>query len=473
MKRISRRDFLADTCRAAVGLAGAAYAFRPGLAWAAGGSGERKPNFVFVLMDDLGWRDVGCYGSIFYETPNIDRLAAEGMKFTDAYAACPVCSPTRASILTGRYPAPLHLTNWIPGHARPKAKLRVPEFNQQLPLEEMSIAEALRREGYVSASVGKWHLGREPFYPEKQGFDFSFGGTHRGSPPSYFYPYKIPTIATGREGEYLTDRLTEEAERFIERNREKPFFLYLPHYAVHTPLAAKPELAAKYEAKVKPGQDQNNPTYAAMIQSMDESVGRIMAKLRELGIADRTIVVFTSDNGGLARVTSNAPLRAGKGTLYEGGIRVPLIVRFPGAVVAGSACDVPVTSVDFYPTVLEIAGLRSDAAQRFDGVSLLPLLKQSGGLGRDSVYWHYPHYHPGGATPGGAIRWKNYKLIEFFEDGHVELYNLEEDIGEQNDLARKMPRMAEKLRKLLNDWRKSVDAAMPTANPDYDPSEEQ
>ncbi len=210
-----------------------------------------------------------------------------------------------------------------------------------------------------------------------------------------------------------------------------------------------------------------------MIQSMDESVGRIMAKLRELGIADRTIVVFTSDNGGLARVTSNAPLRAGKGTLYEGGIRVPLIVRFPGAVVAGSACDVPVTSVDFYPTVLEIAGLRSDAAQRIDGVSLLPLLKQSGGLGRDSVYWHYPHYHPGGATPGGAIRWKNYKLIEFFEDGHVELYNLEEDIGEQNDLARKMPRMAEKLRKLLNDWRKSVDAAMPTANPDYDPSEEQ
>ena len=472
MSPLNRREFLAGVGRSALGSFGA-MSFLQGNQARAEGSGAQKPSFVFILLDDMGWKDLACCGSTFHETPNIDGLAAEGMKFTNAYAACPVCSPTRASILTGRYPARLHLTDWIPGHKRPAARLRVPEFNQELPLEEVTIAEALKPAGYASAGIGKWHLGGEQFYPDKQGFDVSVGGTHQGQPPSYFYPYGIATIQTGREGEYLTDRLTEEAERFIERNREKPFFLYLSHYAVHTPLTAKQELIAGYEAKAGSGQDGANPVYAAMVHSVDESVGRIMAKLREFGIADRTIVIFTSDNGGLARVTSNAPLRAGKGTLYEGGLRVPMIVRWPGAVKAGSTCEAPVTSADFCPTILGAAGVKRDPLHVVDGVSLMPLLRQIGGLDRKAIFWHYPHYHPGGATPGGAVRHGDYKLIEYFEDGRVELYNLSEDVGEQNDLAGRMPKTARKLRRMLAEWREAVNAAMPTPNPNYDPSKQQ
>ena len=468
MKKLNRRDFLRTVGCGALGALGSAYLIRPGKAWAEI-SGGQKPNFVFILIDDLGWRDLSCYGSTFYETPHTDRLAREGMKFTNAYAACPVCSPTRASILTGKYPARLHLTDWIPGHKRPQAKLRVPEFNQQLPLEEVTIAEALKPLGYVSASFGKWHLGGKSFYPEDQGFDLNFAGDHRGQPPRYFYPYRIPNVQTGRKGEYLTDRLTDEAEKFIEKNKDKPFFIYLTHYAVHTPLQAKEELIARYRAKVKPGQAQKNATYAAMIQSVDESVGRIVRKLDELGIAGRTVVMFMSDNGGLVPVTSNSPLRAGKGTMYEGGIREPMIVRWPGVVEPGSTCDVPVTSVDFYPTILEIAGAKGVPGQNVDGVSLVPLLKRTGALQRDAIYWHYPHYHPGGATPCGAVRQGDYKLIEFYEDGRVELYNLRKDIGERNDVASDMPEMAAGLRKKLADWRRVVNAQMPTPNPDYVP----
>ena len=433
-------------------------------AMAAGGSALDKPNFVFILMDDLGWMDVSCYGSKFYETPNIDRLASQGMRFTSAYAACPVCSPTRASILTGKYPARLHLTDWIPGHKQENPKLLVPEFNQQLPLDEVTIAETLKSAGYVTASIGKWHLGKEPFYPDKQGFDFVFGGTNQGNQPSYFYPYGIKNITTGTKGEYLTDRLTTEAEKFIEANKDKPFFLYLPQYAVHTPLKGKPEVVAKYEKKVKPGMDQNNAQYAAVVEGADNSVGRIMAKLDELKLSDRTVVIFFSDNGGLADVTSNAPLRAGKGTLYEGGIRVPLIVRWPGKVKAGSLCHTPMISTDFYPTLLEMAGMEGSA---HDGLSIMPLLRQKGSIERKTFYWHYPHYHR--TTPSGSIRDGDWKLIEFFEDDHVELYNLKDDLSETTDLAAKQPEKAQELRKKLADWRKSVNAAMPTPNPEYKP----
>jgi arylsulfatase A len=431
---------------------------------------EGKPNFVFILIDDLGWADVGCYGSTFHETPNIDRLAQQGMRFTNAYAACPVCSPTRASIMTGRYPARLHLTDYIPGHKEPFAKLCRPEFRQELPLEEVTLAEALKPAGYVSACIGKWHLGGEPFFPEKQGFDLNFGGSNSGHPPSYFYPYRLPGVGSGRPGEYLTDRLTNEAEDFIAKNKDRPFFLYFAHYAVHTPLQAKQEMVARYQRSVKPGSRQKNPIYAAMIQSVDESVGRITAKLDELNIADRTIVFFMSDNGGLASVTSNAPLRAGKGTMYEGGIREPLIVRWPGAVRPGATCDVPVISTDFFPTMLEMVGLKPDPARTLDGVSIGPLLKGTGAVRRDALYWHYPHYHPGGATPCGAVRQGDYKLIEFYENGRLELYNLKEDVGEANDLAGKMPDKAAELRMKLGDWRHAVDAQMPTTNPRYDPS---
>jgi len=454
MSKISRRELLAGM--GAMGLLGLSAFTR--------GSEVEKPNFVFILMDDLGWMDVSCYGSKFYETPNIDRLASQGMKFTSAYAACPVCSPTRASILTGKYPARLQLTDWIPGHKRENPKLLTPEFYQELPLRETTIAERLKSAGYVSASIGKWHLGREPYYPDKQGFDLNFGGTHQGSQKSYFYPYGILNITIGTEGEYLTDRLTTEAEKFIEANKDRPFFLYLSHYAVHTPLAGKPEKVEKYKKKVKPGMDQNNPVYAAVIESVDESVGRIMAKLDDLKLADNTVVIFFSDNGGLLDVTSNAPLRLGKGHLYEGGTRDPLIVRWPGKVKPGSLCDTPMISTDFFPTMLEMAGIKGTCP---DGVSIMPLLRQKGSIERKTFYWHYPHYHR--CTPGGAIRDGDWKLIEFFEDGHVELYNLKDDLSETTDLAAKMPEKAEELRKKLADWRKSVDASMPTPNPDYEP----
>lgn len=441
---------------------------------------NRPPNFVFILIDDLGWADVGCFGSTFYKTPNIDRLAARGLRFTDAYAACPVCSPTRASILTGKYPARLRLTDWLPGRRdMPSQKLMRPLFRQELPLSEITLAEALKPAGYVSASIGKWHLGGAGFGPEQQGFDVNIAGNHAGSPARYFFPYtnrngSIPSLEKARPGEYLTDRLTSEAETFIEQNCSRPFFLYLAHYAVHIPLAAKPELVTAYQGPARPGQSQTNAIYAAMIQSVDESVGRLLRKLEELRIAENTVVIFMSDNGGLSvkegpntPATSNAPLRAGKGYLYEGGIREPLIVLWPGVIQPGRVCRVPVSSVDFYPTFLEMAGLK--ATSHIDGASLVPVLKQTGELTREALYWHYPHYSNQGGRPGAAIRQGDFKLIEFYEDDHVELYNLAQDLGETNNLATRQPEKAAELKQKLADWRSRVDVQMMRPNPEYRP----
>jgi len=437
-----------------------------------------KLNFVLILADDLGWADLGCYGSTFHETPHLDKLAAQGMRFTNGYAACHVCSPTRASILTGKYPARLRITDYIPGIGdKPTQPLLRPKFNQFLPLDEVTLARALKGGGYTSASIGKWHLGGPDYFPEKHGFDIGIGCTDRGSTGSYFFPYlggkdKKGAFPDGAKDEYLTDRLALEAEKFIEKHQEKPFFLYVPHYAVHTPLQAKKDLIAKYQAKLKPGQEQRNPSYAAMLQSLDESVGRLVKKLDELKLSERTVFIFTSDNGGLNTLldppaTSNAPLRLGKGFLYEGGTRVPLIVRWPGQIKAGSTCDVPVCSIDFFPTIMELAGVKGDGRQVPDGVSLVPLLTEKGVLKREAIYWHYPHYHSTGGKPSGAVRQGDWKLIEFYEDGKRELYNLKDDIGEKTDLSGKMPAKTKELGGMLSGWRKAVDAQMPTPNPDY------
>ncbi len=430
----------------------------------------QRPNILLILVDDMGWTDLACFGSGFYETPGVDRLAAQGMRFTQAYAACTVCSPTRASLMTGKYPPRVNITDWIPGHKRPKAKLRVPEINLQLALEEVTIAEALKAAGYATASIGKWHLGGPAFFPDKQGFDLNAGGCDKGQPPSYFSPYRIPTLQDGEKDEYLTDRLSREAVRFIEANRDRPFFLYLPHYAVHTPLQGKKDVIEKYRAKAKPGAGQNNAVYASMVESVDDGMSLILSKLEELKIAERTVVIFTSDNGGLLRITSNEPLRAGKGSAYEGGVRVPLIVRWPGVVGAGSVCDAPVVSPDLFATIAEIAGAKGVPAG-IDGESLVPLLRRTGGLRREAIFWHYPHYHPGGATPYGAVRKGDLKLIEFYEDGRLELYDLKEDVGEKKDLAADRADMAKELQNLLARWRTEVGARMPVPNPDYDPKQ--
>jgi arylsulfatase A len=440
---------------------------------ATGQAAEAKhPNIVFILIDDLGWAAVGCFGSKYHQTPNIDKLAAQGMRFTDAYAACAVCSPTRASIMTGKYPARLHLTDWIPGEGDALTHaLRIPEWRKFLPLEEVTIAEALKPAGYVCASIGKWHLGAPKYYPQHQGFDLNVAGGDIGHPASYFWPYEgkthtVPGLKTGGSaGEYLTDRLTDAAERFIEQNKDRPFFLYFPHYAVHRPLQAKPVIAAKYEAKPPHG-GQTNAVYAAMIESVDDSVGRILRKLEALGIADKTVVVFMSDNGGLwPQSTSNAPLRAGKGYPYEGGIREPLLIKWPGTAKPGTTCSVPVSSIDFFPTLTEIAG--AELPGTVDGRSLVPLLKQAGPLEREALFWHYPHYWSNSRVqPYGVVRAGGWKLVEFYEDMRAELYNLKEDLGETHDLAKEKPEKAGELRTLLHNWRQSVNAQMPTPNRD-------
>jgi arylsulfatase A len=433
-----------------------------------------KPNVVLILADDYGWRDAACYGSDLYQTPNLDRLARDGVRFTEAYSACTVCSPTRAAIMTGKYPARLHVTDWIPGLPPENPKLLVPDWTKYLPLEETTLAEAFKGAGYATASIGKWHLGGEKYYPEEQGFDLNIAGTHTPGVASYFAPYQIPTLPDGPAGEYVTDRLGAEAARWIDANQDKPFFLYLPHFAVHTPIQAKRELIEKYRAKKKPGQVHTNEVYAAMIESMDETVGRIRSKLDELKLADNTIIVFASDNGGRVPTTSNLPLRVGKGACYEGGTRVPLIVYAPRVTRAGGIRNTPVISMDLFPTLLELAGLKREARTAVDGFSLVPLLRRNAKLKRDELFWHYPHYQHyqlGGTTPYGAIRKGDFKLIEFFDDMRVELYDLKKDLGEQHNLAAQMPAKAEALRKQLHAWRKEVGAQMPTRNSSYDPSQ--
>jgi arylsulfatase A len=427
-----------------------------------------RPNIVFILADDLGWADLGCYGSTFYKTPNLDRLAKRGMRFTDAYAASSVCSPTRASIMSGKYPARLDLTLWLTGSSGRKRKLLDAPHAKHLPLEDTTIAEALKEFGYTTAAVGKWHLGPKAYYPEKQGFDLNVAGTHYGWPPGgYFLPNRME-LPGAKKGDYLTDRLTDEGLNFIEKNKDRLFFLYQSYHSVHTPIQGKPELVERYRARVKADSPQKNATYAAMVHSLDENVGRIMAKLDELRLSKRTVVIFFSDNGGYLGATSNVPLRKGKGYSYEGGHREPLIVSYPGHVPASSVCHVPVISTDFYPTILDLAGLPSKPKQHLDGVSFAPLLRDPAAkLDREAIYWHYPHYSPQGGTPSGAIRLGDYKLIEFFEDGHVELYDLAKDLSEKNDLSRTMPQKTRELHEKLRAWRKDMDAKMPPVNPGY------
>ena len=455
----------------------------PTAAFAAEKSSFRHPNVIVILVDDMGQTDLSCYGSRFYETPHVDQLAKDGVRFTNGYSACTVCSPTRAALLTGKYPARLHLTDWISGHERPYAKLKIPDWQKFLPFEEITLAEQLKAAGYATASIGKWHLtpglkeGDEAYYPEKHGFDANIGGYARGQPPSYVAPYKIPTLPEGPKGEFLTDREAAESVKFIEANKDKPFFLYLPHYAVHTPLAGKPEVVAKYQSKAAkpPELKQKSPVYAALVESVDDSLGTIRAALKRLKLDDNTIIVFTSDNGGLLlrndKATDNSPLRAGKGSAYEGGVRVPLIVFWPGATKAGVTEASPAITVDLYPTLLEMTGIKP-LQSLVDGISLAPLLKAGTKPDRDAIFWHYPHYHPGGATPYSAIRSGDFRLVHFYEDGRDELYDLGNDISETKDLAATQPDRAKALRTRLDAWLKSVDAQLPTPNPAYDPAAE-
>lgn len=468
-----------DLLRRAV-LALAIWAALPALVLAADAT---RPNVILILIDDFGWTDLGCYGSKYYRTPHVDKLAAEGLRFTQAYASCPVCSPTRAALLTGKYPARLHLTDYIPGERDPvKHRMLRPEFHQELPLEETTIAELLSARGYQCAAIGKWHLGGDGHEPQRQGFAQAVGGIDRGSVPSHFAPYlregrKLPGLEPAPPGEYLADRLTIEAEKFMTANVSKPFFMYLPHYAVHTPLQGKPELVKKYEA-LRYTMPQRNAQYAAMVENMDEGVGRVLRKLDELKLADNTLVIFTSDNGGLATsgmptkvpATNNAPLREGKGYLYEGGIRVPLIVRWPGHVKPSTVSDVPTSSIDLFATIADVCGVKS--TEPVDGVSIKPALEGGPAPQRAALYWHYPHYSPQGGKPGGVIRQGDFKLIEFYERGRRELFNLAQDPGESTNLIDREPERAEKMAGRLAAWLKEVSAAMPTPNPDFVPDEQ-
>ena len=455
------------------------------------GATERPPNFVVFLVDDLGWTDLGCYGSDFYETPHIDRLAADGVRFTHGYAACTVCSPTRAALLTGQYPGRTRVTDFIPGHRREGAKLRPPDWTMRLEHRHTTLAEALGAAGYRTAHVGKWHLmprldpeAMADYMPERHGFDRNIAGNEWGAPGSYFHPYErngrrvYPLPEGGAEGEYLTDRLTDEALQILEDYRDGPFFLYFPYYTVHTPIQAKPEDLERFASRAGTEGRHRSAAYAAMLAALDRSVGRVRAKLDELGIAERTAVVLTGDNGGLDRKgpdgrmgspTENAPLRAGKGSAYEGGVRTPTIYYWPGVTPVGAVSAEPVITVDIYPTVLEIAGIQGDAAHNelVDGISLAGLLRDPGaGLERDALFWHYPHYHNGGATPHSAIRAGDWRLVQFYEDERVELYNLAEDVGEERDLAGEMPDKAAELRTRLDAWRTEVAAQGPRPNPD-------
>jgi len=456
------------------------------------------PNFVFILVDDLGWTDLSCYGSSFYETLHIDRLASTGIRFTNAYAACPVCSPTRASILTGKFPARLHTTDYF-GAPQPESVQRHWTRNKpllpapyvdHLPLEEVTVAEALKAAGYATFFAGKWHLGGEGYYPEDQGFDVNRGGWELGGPyggNKYFSPYGNPKLSDGPDGEHLPDRLALEACRFMEQVGDRPFLAYLSFYSVHTPLMARKDLEEKYRAKSEALEGSgpiwgtegerkvrlvhNHAVYAGMVEAVDQAVGKVLTKLEELELDRNTVVFFMSDNGGLStsegHPTSNLPLRAGKGWLYEGGIREPMIIRWPDTVSAGRVSDAVVTSTDFYPTILEMAGLPPRPEQHLDGVSLVPLLKAGESPPSRAIYWHYPHYGNQGGSPGSAVRQGDFKLIQFYEDGRVELYNIKADVGETQDLSQQAPEKTRAMQSLLNDWLKEIGAGMPTPNPAF------
>ncbi|MFI3287531.1 MAG: sulfatase [Rikenellaceae bacterium] len=481
----------------------------------------KQPNVLFILVDDFGWADVSYNGSTFYETPNIDRLASEGMVFTDGYAAASISSPTRVSLMTGKYPARTQVTDWILGYQwglneeqLSKYKMIVPVIEPNMKLEEVTMAEAMKEGGYDTYFIGKWHCANDStHYPEYQGFDVNIGGWHKGGPNgnrrsgggegAYNTPYNNPYLTDGPAGEYLTDRLTDEAIKLIDRSiaspENDPFFLYLSYYSVHVPIEPKPELTEYFKAKAeRMGIDKIDPftqdlqwyndadykawhwkertiqsdaEYAALIYAMDQNIGRLLDKLVAEGLDKNTIVCFTADNGGLSTAegshTTNYPLRAGKGWLYEGGIREPFIIKYPGVIEAGSECNTPVVSTDFYPTILDLAGLPLKEEQHCDGESLKPLLTQQGTLERESIFFHYPHYGGKGDSPAGVIRKGDMKLIEFFETGKYELYNLREDISETNDLSDSLPEVLEAMKTELHQWQKNIDAQMPVMNPGY------
>ncbi len=440
---------------------------------------KRKPNIILILSDDQGWKDAGYMGSEYYETPSIDALAASGMTFTNAYANAPNCAPSRACLLTGMY-TPRHGIYTVNSSARGKS-----EFRKIIPIENktildtsfITIAEVLGENGYTSISIGKWHLGNDSIgLPQSQGFDENVGGYQLGHPKSYFSPYKNPYLSDGPDGEYLTDRLTEEALDFLNRNKDNPFFLYLPHYAVHTPIQAKDSITEIFSTKTTSGK-QKNPKYASMVKSLDESIGRILDKLDELDLRENSIVIFMSDNGGHGVVTGMAPLRGSKGMLYEGGIRVPFIISWPGKIREATICDIPVAGTDLFPTILQLARVKIPDNVVLDGVSLKRPLLRGKDIVERPLFWHFPAYLERNkgmktiwrTTPASAVRLGDWKLIEFYEDGKAELYNLKNDIGETKDLSEIYPEMKEELLIILDEWRKEILAPIPNKiNPEFD-----
>jgi arylsulfatase A-like enzyme len=449
---------------------------------------KQPPNFVFILVDDLGWADVKCnYPASFYDTPNIDKLAENGVRFTQAYAANPVCSPTRAALMTGKHPNRVNITDWIPGNDPKNRPLLGPQDRENLALEETTLAEKLKEKGYKTCFVGKWHLGDEGYFPEDQGFDINIGGHHRGSPPGgYYSPYKNPKLTDGPKGEYLTDRLTNESIQFIEKNKENPFFLYLAFYTVHTPIQAAEGHFEKYKTKRKAlnieevphkregdgwtKMVQENAAFASMVASMDENVGRVLEALKEHDLDENTWIIFTSDNGGLSTLhrknapTSNGPLRAGKGWCYEGGIRVPLIISGPEVEKPGRVSEEMAVSMDYYTTILNLAGVEHESN---DGVNLLPLLTESKRLDRNELLWHFPHYHGSAWKPGSALRKGDWKLVVHYEDERTELFNLVDDPGEKTDVSGKFPEKVKELNIILDKKLEETGAKFPTVNPDY------
>jgi arylsulfatase A-like enzyme len=459
-------------------------------------SAAEKPNVVFFLVDDLGQRDLGCYGSTFYETPNVDRLAKQGALFTNGYAACPVCSPTRAAVQTGRWPQRTGVTDYIGAAMKPELWKRntilLPApYSDRLAHEEVTLGELMKSAGYATFFAGKWHLGPEGFWPENQGYDINMGGVDRGGPyggKRYFSPYGNPRLTDGPEGEHLPDRLATEASKFIETNKDHPFFAFFSFYSVHTPLMSRSDLQAKYEAKrqklglePKFGREeprdvrlvQEHAVYAGMVEAMDAAVGKVLAKLDELGLAKNTLVIFTSDNGGLSTSegspTSNLPLRGGKGWLYEGGIREALVVRWPSVVKPGAVVSTPVSSPDYFATLADVTGTKPTS--KIDGVSLLPVLEGKGDLPERPLFWHYPHYGNQGGAPGAAIRRGDWKLILWYEKPDApELFNLRDDLSETQNLATQEPERVKSMLAELTTWQKDVGALMPIQNADYDPA---
>lgn len=468
---------------------------------------QKQTNVLFILVDDLGWTDLGCYGSTFHETPHIDKLAAEGIKFTQAYASSPVCSPTRAAIMTGKNPASIGITDWIPGLDPQDRKLLGPSDKHELPLEEYTLGEAFKEHGYQTFFAGKWHLGDQGYFPEDQGFDFNKGGHHRGSPPGgYYTPYKNPKLSDGPAGEYLTDRLTEESLQFMEQHRDEPFFLFLSYYTVHTPIQPNTQYLNAYKEKLSQMSDslprkeaehegmtvqnQANAEYASMVHALDVNIGRLTQKLKDLGIEDNTLIVFTSDNGGLSTLypnrtapTSVKPLRGGKGWCYEGGIRVPLIFHMPSRIQP-RVSEAQVISHDFYPTLLlwtgispapkktELGFIPTPLLNKSNGKSLVPVLEgKADSIQRKALFWHFPHYHGSAWKPGAAIRKGPWKLIEFYEEEKTELYNLDNDLSESLDLSQQFPEKLKELKQELKFMQGVNHAKFPSPNPSFTPNE--